>query len=682
MLDILFVTYNSEKWLEPCIKSLVESEYDLKQVTLNFFDNHSKDKTLSRLAKLKEKNESVFAAFRIGQAEYNMGFGAGNNRAAAMGDGEYVFCLNADTSVYPDTLRELMREIEQSPPDVGMWELRQFPYEHPKYYAPLTRETTWCSGACMVMKRALFEKLGGFDENIFLYAEDVDLSWRVRAAGYRLIYVPKAVINHYSYESAGQVKPNQYIFGLINNLYLRFKFGTDEDVTAWYRDIQAVYQSPEPFPGAKARLLKAYSDMGKRVRDAQNWNSDHRKALAKHDFHFIGWDYAAVREGAYYENRRPTSGKTVSVIIRTCGRPAVLRETLITLRNQTYRNFEVVIEEDGPETAAEMIRQEFGDLNIRYEATGEKVGRCRAGNMAMARATGDYLNFLDDDDLFYADHLETLVKELEDHPEYRIAFTLSFETPIKVLSLDPYQYQTLGIYGVDRGDFNRVNLSHHNLFPIQAVMFERGVYEELGGFDEELDMLEDWNLWVRYACRYAFRMAKKTTSMYRVPANRKQRETRGKELDRALADVRARHGGLLMECSVAELLKDYEEIRRELQRPPARQEEWDLLVKENEDCQAELQRLTDERAAREQWLAAVQADRDQLFEDNGELRRELNRENEEFRTELQRLSAVQADNEELRKEIERLSALQAEPLIKKTMGYRAARKIYHKIWKP
>lgn len=643
MLDILIVTYNSEKWLEPCIRSIAKSDYDLKQISLIIYDNCSQDETLESLARLKDKYESAFAAFRIGKAEYNLGFGAGNNRAAAMGNGEYVFCLNADTTVYPDTMRELMTEIEQSPPNVGLWELRQFPYEHPKYYAPLTRETTWSSGACMVLRRALFEELGGFDENIFLYSEDVDLSWRVRAAGYRLIYVPKAVINHYSYESAGQVKPNQYVFGLINNLYLRYKFGTDEDVSAWYRDIQTVYQNPEPFPGAKARLLKSYSDMGSTVRDAQNWNCDHRENLAKHSFQFIGWDYAVVREGAFFKNRRPTSGKTVSVIIRTCGRPAVLRETLISLRNQTYRNFEVIVEEDGPESAEEMIRREFGDLNIRYEATGQNVGRSRAGNLALARATGDYLNFLDDDDLFYADHLETLVKELEDHPEYRIAYTLAFETPIKVLCLDPYQYETVGIYGIARGSFNRVNLSHHNLFPIQAVMFERGVYEELGGFDEELDSLEDWNLWVRYACKYPFLMVEKTTSMYRVPADRKLREKRGKELDKALPEVRARHGGLLMECSVAELLKDYEEIRDELQRPPAMHEEWDLLLRENKEFQTELQRLS-----------VVQADRDQLWK----------------------------DNEELRKEIQRLSAIQAEPFIKKTLGYQAARKIYHKIWKP
>ena len=68
--------------------------------------------------------------------------------------------------------------------------------------------------------------------------------------------------------------------------------------------------------------------------------------------------------------------------VRTCGRPAVLRETLISLRHQTYPNMEVVVVEDGEEISGKMIRgREFGDMNIRYFATGEKVGRSRAGNL-------------------------------------------------------------------------------------------------------------------------------------------------------------------------------------------------------------------------------------------------------------------------------------------------------------
>ena len=63
-----------------------------------------------------------------------------------------------------------------------------------------------------------------------------------------------------------------------------------------------------------------------------------------------------------------------------------------------------------------MIKTEFSDLNIIYKATGEKQGRCKVGNLGMELAHGKYLNFLDDDDLLFADHVETLVQALLKNP--------------------------------------------------------------------------------------------------------------------------------------------------------------------------------------------------------------------------------------------------------------------------
>ena len=73
----------------------------------------------------------------------------------------------------------------------------------------------------------------------------------------------------------------------------------------------------------------------------------------------------------------------MSIIVRTCGRPDVLRETMQSLRLQTYTNIEIVVVEDGPDVSGEMLKTEFSDLNVLYKATGEKVGRSKAGNMAM-----------------------------------------------------------------------------------------------------------------------------------------------------------------------------------------------------------------------------------------------------------------------------------------------------------
>ena len=560
MLDIVIVTFNSKRWLDDCVASLAHSACDLQAVTLTFVDNASSDGTPEHLKTLQEQYCGVFGDFRIAENEKNLGFGGGNNAGAKLGNGDLIFCVNADTTVYPDTIPQVLADIEQSAPTVGLWELRQFPYEHPKLYNPLTFETTWSSGACFVIRRSLWEQIGGFDEEIFLYCEDVDLSWRVRAEGYTLRYVPKAVVNHYCYKTAGEIKPNQYVYSLVNNVYLRHKFGKEADIQSGHKDIQWMIENMEPFPQAGSMVREALEKAEESFRRADEWRLANAEKLEKTSFPFNGWDYEIVREGSFFENERPKGDKKVSVIVRTCGRPSTLRETLMSLRTQTYQNIEIVVVEDGRNVSEKMLRHEFADLNIVYRATGKKVGRSKAGNIALSLATGDYCNFLDDDDLFFADHIETLVMALQRHPEARIAHSLGVDTPIKVVSREPYQYQISSYNSTVKERFNRLALLHHNQFPIQAVMFQREIFQELGGFDEELDVLEDWDLWVRYACRYPFHAVWKTTSIYRVPQDRDINAARKKELDDALMTVRQKHLGYKLQWTSRDLVEDYQAL--------------------------------------------------------------------------------------------------------------------------
>ena len=72
----------------------------------------------------------------------------------------------------------------------------QFPVEHPKEYNPYTLSTPWASGACLLITKEIFEELGGFDEEFFMYCEDVDLSWRCRASGIPVKLCPTALFLH------------------------------------------------------------------------------------------------------------------------------------------------------------------------------------------------------------------------------------------------------------------------------------------------------------------------------------------------------------------------------------------------------------------------------------------------------------------------------------------------------
>jgi N-acetylglucosaminyl-diphospho-decaprenol L-rhamnosyltransferase len=133
----------------------------------------------------------------------NRGFGAGHNAlmaaAFARGVDAYV-CVNPDATLHRDCLRELCLVGARN--GVGLVEARLFPEEHPKPYDRTTGETQWCAGTVLLITRALFEKVGGFDERFFLYCEDVDLSWRARAAGFSLHVAHRALAFHHAEERA------------------------------------------------------------------------------------------------------------------------------------------------------------------------------------------------------------------------------------------------------------------------------------------------------------------------------------------------------------------------------------------------------------------------------------------------------------------------------------------------
>ncbi len=134
-----------------------------------------------------------------GRLEYvvfgeNLGSAAGHNALAKRSDSDMMLILNPDAQVSPDALSVLARGLTS---DVGIVEARQVPFEHPKEYEKHTGNTSWASTACALTSRTIFNRVGGFDsDTFFLYCDDVDYSWQLRLAGYRVVYEPAATVFH------------------------------------------------------------------------------------------------------------------------------------------------------------------------------------------------------------------------------------------------------------------------------------------------------------------------------------------------------------------------------------------------------------------------------------------------------------------------------------------------------
>ncbi|HUL56884.1 MAG TPA: glycosyltransferase [Usitatibacter sp.] len=550
-VDISIVTYQPDlALLTQLLQSLSEPAGDT--VRNLFIQDNGPDPqvAVSLLAMRELQPGGAFARVDVKYSGANLGFGKGHNANMARGSAGLALLLNQDCVLEPGVLGRLLDAAASAPENVAVWELRQIPYEHPKAYDPVTLDSPWASGAAMLVRRKAFDEVAGFEPRIFMYGEDVDFSWRLRARGWRVLYQPALAVVHRTYRVAGEVKPLQVFGGVLTNLCLRVRYGgvlqTIKGLAMLFGEILA----PQSFPGRRWGLVKCGF--------AFLWRWPYflwTSVLPAHDFkpQFSGWGYELRRDGAFVELRsaRETPAPQrplVSILIRTVDRAAWLREALASCAHQTYPHLEVIVIEDGPEASRAIVEEFAGRLDIRYRATGARGGRAKAGNLALSLARGEWLNFLDDDDLFFADHVEVLVDAVQ-RADVAGAYALAWETQTEFIDKHHARYEE--VFHVTRHyqRFDRLTLWHHNYLPIQAVLFHRRLYGKYGGFDEDMDQLEDWNLWTRYTLEDDFVLVEKTTSKYRVPADSHVAAERQALLDQAYRDALERQRALRVTLS-------------------------------------------------------------------------------------------------------------------------------------
>ena len=530
--DIVIVLYNSAKWLPNCVGAIAKSEYPLEKLNLVFVDNASTDTTVETVEQLQQKHQT-FGSFLFVKNSSNSGFSKGCNIGVDKGKSPYIFFLNADTEVFPNLFIELKKAIQSAKESTAAFECRQLPFETGHHVDPVTLNTTWASGAALVVRRDAFEAIAGFDENLFMYCEDVDLSWRLRGAGYEIQYVPRAQVTHYAYQ--GEKQPEQklgeYAGSYLGNLLLRYKFGTAKEILQGNKMYLKTLRHPQHFPNVRKVMAKNYIRHFIKLWPFLFWRYKNKDVFEQKAYQFEG---GFSPDRGLFRQEKQKESIFISVVIRTCGRPQVLCKTLQSLCNQTYSNFEVVVVEDGEDKSRQAVNSFEDMLSVRYFATGDKVGRSKAGNFGLAQAKGEYLNFLDDDDFFYPDHLELMAAFALENPEVDLVTAASMAMEADVISKDPYEVRVEKIYPVRFEKIDVFNLCQQCQMPIQSILFKRWLFETLGGLNEKLDGDEDWSMWLKY-----FSVAKRSnkkglditraTSVFMVPANSEAAKQREKE---------------------------------------------------------------------------------------------------------------------------------------------------------
>jgi len=211
-LSILIVNFNSKTHLLPCLDSIYEN-IDGISFEVIVVDNNSDDK--NNLDELKKYSHLTFF-----QLDENIGFGGGNNFAASKATGEYLLLLNPDTLIEKSSIEQMLdfatkrSEIGIVGPMIAVQKdgpaEKDFYGDFPTLNSVISRNNQRkivgedniylaerVTGACMLIRRELFEKIGGFDTKFFMYFEDTDLCKRVSKLGYKNAVLKTAEIIHF-----------------------------------------------------------------------------------------------------------------------------------------------------------------------------------------------------------------------------------------------------------------------------------------------------------------------------------------------------------------------------------------------------------------------------------------------------------------------------------------------------
>ena len=247
-VSIIVLNYNGKHHLEECFASLLALDYAQSQLQLMLVDNASSDGSV-------EFVRAQYPGVVIVQNTENLGFAGGNNRGAEAATSDYVVFLNNDMRVHPDFATGLIKAIQSTPGAVSAgakilnWDETQFDFAGAiGDFAGHAYQTDWgaaytpdkhtkvqpilfaCGGA-MLVDRRIFLESGGFDENYFIYYEDIDLGWRLWLLGHKVVFAPDALTTHKHHGTmSGFADYRKWVLFKRNSIYTVLKNYSDANL--------------------------------------------------------------------------------------------------------------------------------------------------------------------------------------------------------------------------------------------------------------------------------------------------------------------------------------------------------------------------------------------------------------------------------------------------------------------
>lgn len=256
-LSVVIVSHNHEQYLQDCLSCLLK-EFQSVRSEVFVIDNHSSDNSVDLI---KEKfNKQV----NLIENKQNLGFAKACNQGIKRAEGNYIFFLNPDTQVAKGSIRKMINFLEEYketdcvvPKLLNLdkslqYSIRRFPNllmvlirRTPLRLVPFIKskdashlmkdishnqiiEIDWALASCMMVRKRVFKQIGLFDENFFVYCEDIDWFWRLKKAGLKAHYLPKAkVLHHHLAKSDKKLLSRETFYHTKSMIYFFRKYWKD-----------------------------------------------------------------------------------------------------------------------------------------------------------------------------------------------------------------------------------------------------------------------------------------------------------------------------------------------------------------------------------------------------------------------------------------------------------------------
>lgn len=245
-VSVVILNYNGRKWLEKFLPNVTQHcQYDWCEVVVA--DNASTDDSVDFLLK-------NYSHLKLIVLQSNTGYAGGYNQSLAQIDSEYFILLNSDVELtdnwlpplidFMDTHKEVGAvqpiiksylqpdEFEYAGAAGGFIDFLGYPFCRGRIFETLEKdngqytkniECHWASGACLVIRKKIFNKVGKLDDDFFAHMEEIDLCWRVRMYGYKVYCITSSTVYHVGGGTLPQGNPRKTFLNFRNNLSMIFK---------------------------------------------------------------------------------------------------------------------------------------------------------------------------------------------------------------------------------------------------------------------------------------------------------------------------------------------------------------------------------------------------------------------------------------------------------------------------